>query len=92
MRFKINQKGDFVWINIEQIVEAYGWNSSSTCTVEYFKQSLDNEGNKIIVKRTQVVYEPINKVIRKIENERAKKELRLNERQKEVFSRWKVKE
>ena len=56
------------------------------------KRYVYHKKKKIIVKRTQVVYEPINKVIRKIENMRAKKELRLNERQKEVFSRWKVKE
>lgn len=91
MKFKINQKGNFVLLEVEQIVEAYGWNDSNTCTLEYFDSGLDNQGNEIVIKKTRVIYEPIKSVIRKIESERARKNLRMNKRQKEVFSRWKVK-
>nr|DAI20100.1 MAG TPA: hypothetical protein [Caudoviricetes sp.] len=91
MKFKINQKGNFVLLEVEQIVEAYGWNDSNTCTLEYFDSGLDNQENEIVVKKTRVIYEPIKSVIRKIESERTRKNLRMNKRQKEVFSRWKMK-
>ena len=91
MRLKVSEKGNRIWIEVENVCEAYGWNDSKTCYVEYFDIVKDQIGQTVLTKRSTMVFETINSVIHKIEKERARKELQLNGRQKEVFQRWKAK-
>lgn len=91
MKFKINQKGNFVLLEVEQIVEAYGWNDSKTCIVEYIDYKTDEFGTTHEFKKSVFVHESIKSVIHKIKKERARKELELNDKQKWVFQRWKAK-
>lgn len=91
MKLTINEKGRYILVSVEQIVEAYGWHDSKTCVVEYKGVATDKFGTTTEFKTNALIFEPIDDVIRKIEKERATKKLKLNSRQKEVFSRWKVK-
>lgn len=88
MKLKINQKGNYIWLNVEQVGEAYGWHDSKTCVVEYTAYLKDEFGTEAQVKKSALVFENIQSVIRKIEKERAKKDLKINKRQRAVFSRW----
>ena len=55
-------------------------------------QNLSERVQKIMDKRrSTMVYESIKSVIHKIEKERSRKELKLNESQREVFRRWRAK-
>ena len=91
MRLKVSEKGNRIWIEVENVLEAYGWNDSKTCYIEWFDRYKDEFGRTTITKRSTMVYESIKSVIHKIEKERARKELQLNGRQKEVFQRWRAK-
>lgn len=91
MKLTINEKGRYILANVEQITEAYGWYDSKICTVEYTTYLRDEFGTEAQIKKSVLVFEPIDDVIRKIEKERAMKKLKLNSRQRELFSRWKVK-
>ena len=91
MKLKINEKGRYVIVNVEQILEAYGWHDSKTCVIEYVGIETDKFGTTTKFKRNVLVFEPIDDVIRKIEKENSKKDLKISPRQKEVFSRWKAK-
>lgn len=88
MKLKINQKGNYIWLNVAQVGEAYGWHDSKTCIVEYVDVLTDKFGTTAEVKKSVLVFEKIDDVIRKIEKERAKKDLKINKRQRAVFSRW----
>ena len=88
MRLKINEKGNYIWVSVEQIGEAYGWHDSKTCIVEYVDVLTDKFGTTAEIKKSVLVFEKIDDVIRKIEKERAKKDLKINKRQRAVFSRW----
>lgn len=88
MKLKINQKGNYIWLNVAQVGEAYGWHDSKTCIVEYVDIVTDNFGTTKQFKTSTLVFEPIENVIRKIEKERAKKDLEINNKQKAVFLRW----
>lgn len=88
MKLKINEKGNYIWISVERIGEAYGWHDSKTCVVEYTAYLKDEFGTETQVKKSALVFEKIDDVIRKIEKERAKKDLKINKRQRAVFSRW----
>lgn len=88
MKLKINQKGNYIWLNVAQVSEAYGWHDSKTCIVEYVDVLTDKFGTTAEVKKSVLVFEKIDDVIRKIEKERAKKDLKINKRQRAVFSRW----
>ena len=57
--------------------------------IEWFDIIKDQFGQTTLTKRSTMVYELIKSVIHKIEKERARKELELNNKQKEVFQRWK---
>ena len=91
MKLKVSEKGNRIWIEVENVCEAYGWNDSKTCYVEWFDIVKDQLGQTTLTKRSTMVYESIKRVIHKIEKERARKELQLNGRQKEVFQRWRAK-
>ena len=91
MRLKVSEKGNRIWIEVENVYEAYGWNDSKTCYVEWFDRHKDEFGRTTLTKRNTMVYESIKSVIHKIEKERARKELQLNDRQREVFQRWRAK-
>lgn len=91
MKLIINEKGRYIHVAVEQITEAYGWHDSKTCIVEYVGIVTDNFGTTKQFKTSTLVFEPIENVIHKIEKERARKDLKINDRQKAVFSRWKVK-
>lgn len=88
MKLKINQKGNYIWLNVAQVGEAYGWHDSKTCIVEYVDIATDKFGTTAEIKKSVLVFEKIDDVIRKIEKERAKKDLKINKRQRAVFSRW----
>lgn len=88
MKLKINEKGNYIWVSVERIGEAYGWHDSKTCIVEYVDIVTDNFGTTKQFKTSTLVFEPIENVIHKIEKERAKKDLKINKRQRAVFSRW----
>ena len=88
MKLKINQKGNYIWLNVAQVGEAYGWHDSKTCIVEYVDIATDKFGTTAEIKKSVLVFEKIDDVIRKIEKERAKKDLKINKRQRTVFSRW----
>lgn len=88
MKLTINEKGRYIHVAVEQISEAYGWHDSKTCIVEYVDIATDKFGTTANVKKSALVFEPIENVIRKIEKERAKKDLKINDKQKAVFSRW----
>lgn len=88
MKFKINQKGNFVLLEVEQIVEAYGWNDSKTCYVEWYDTVKYKLGQETLTKRSTMVYAPIKSVIHKIEKERATKGIYRGRR--DGFSRFKV--
>ncbi len=88
MKLKINQKGNYIWLNVAQVGEAYGWHDSKTCIVEYTEIKTDEFGTTAETKKSVLVFEKIDDVIRKIEKERAKKDLKINKRQRAVFSRW----
>ena len=91
MRLKVSEKGNRIWIEVENVCEAYGWNNSKTCYVEWFDKVVDGYGRGTLVKRSTMIYESIKSVIHKIEKERARKELQLNDSQREVFQRWRAK-
>ena len=88
MRLKVSEKGNRIWIEVENVCEAYGWNDSKTCIVEYVDVLTDKFGTTAEIKKSVLVFEKIDDVIRKIEKERAKKDLKINKRQRAVFSRW----
>lgn len=89
MKLKINEKGNYIWISVERIGEAYGWHDSKTCVVEYTAYLKDEFGTETQVKKSALVFENIQSVIRKIEKERATKELKVDFGKREEFSRWK---
>nr|DAN77303.1 MAG TPA: hypothetical protein [Caudoviricetes sp.] len=89
MKLKINEKGNYIWVSVERIGEAYGWHDSKTCVVEYTAYLKDEFGNEAQVKKSVLVFENIQSVIRKIEKERATKELKVDFGKREEFSRWK---
>lgn len=88
MKLTINEKGRYIFVSVEQISEAYGWHDSKTCIVEYVDIATDKFGTTAEIKKNVLVFEPIENVIRKIEKERAKKDLKINNKQRAVFSRW----
>lgn len=88
MKLTINEKGIYIHVAVEQIGEAYGWHDSKTCIVEYVDVLTDKFGTTAEIKKSVLVFEKIDDVIRKIEKERAKKDLKINKRQRAVFSRW----
>lgn len=88
MKLTINEKGRYIHVAVEQIGEAYGWHDSKTCIVEYVDALTDKFGTTAEIKKSVLVFEKIDDVIRKIEKERAKKDLKINKRQRAVFSRW----
>ena len=88
MKLTINEKGRYIFVSVEQISEAYGWHDSKTCIVEYVDIATDKFGTTAEIKKSVLVFEKIDDVIRKIEKERAKKDLKINKRQRAVFSRW----
>lgn len=90
MKLTINEKGRYIHVAVEQIGEAYGWHDSKTCIVEYIDVLTDKFGTTSKTKKSVLVFEKIDDVIRKIEKERVKKDLKINKRQRNVFSRWKA--
>ena len=88
MKLTIDEKGRYIHVAVEQISEAYGWHDSKTCIVEYVDIATDKFGTTAEIKKSVLVFEKIDDVIRKIEKERAKKDLKINKRQRAVFSRW----
>ena len=51
MKLKINQKGNYIWLNVAQVGEAYGWHDSKTCVVEYTAYLKDEFGTETQVKK-----------------------------------------
>lgn len=56
MRLKVSEKGNRIWIEVENVCEAYGWNDSKTCYVEYFDIVKDQFGQTTLTKRSTMVF------------------------------------
>lgn len=90
MKLTTNEKGRYIHVAVDKIGEVYGWHDSKTCIVEYIDVLTDKFGTTSKTKKSVLVFEKIDDVIRKIEKERVKKDLKINKRQRNVFSRWKA--